>query len=105
MYDLYKTIQELCKSQKLTVSKMCLDLGMSKSTMSDLKYGRKKTLSSSTLAKIADYLGVSVDFLLGKKSRGDELKFALFGGDADITDEMLDEVLAFADFVKKRGKR
>ena len=33
------------------------------------------------------------------------LKFALFGGDGGITDEMLDEVKAFAEFVKNKYKK
>ena len=31
-----------------------------------------------------------------------DIKFALFGGDGDITDEMFDEVKRFAQFVKHR---
>ena len=33
----------------------------------------------------------------------DDIKFALFGGDAEITDAMYDEVKRFAEFVKHRG--
>ena len=33
----------------------------------------------------------------------DDIKFALFGGDGEITDEMYDEVKRFAEFVKQRG--
>ena len=32
----------------------------------------------------------------------DEIKFALFGGDGEITDAMYDEVKRFAAFVKQR---
>lgn len=65
MYDLYTTIKTLCEKQNETVSGMCLKLGLSKSTMSDLKAGRKKSLSSESLTKIAGFLGVPVDRLLG----------------------------------------
>lgn len=111
MYDLYETIKSLCAERKTTVSAMCLALGMSKSVMSDLKKGRKKTLSSTTLEKIADYLNVTVDALLGKESssgsRGasdTDIKFALFGGDGEVTDEMFEEVKAFAEFVKQKNR-
>ena len=40
MCNLYEQIQQACKKAGLTVSAMCLALGMSKSTMSDLKSGR-----------------------------------------------------------------
>jgi transcriptional regulator with XRE-family HTH domain len=51
---------------------MCLDLGMSKSTLSDLKNGRKKSFSAETAHKIASYLGVSVAYLLGEEERGEK---------------------------------
>lgn len=62
--NLYEQIQQACKKSGLTVSAMCLALGMSKSTMSDLKSGRKKTLSSDTIAKIAEFLNVTADELI-----------------------------------------
>jgi transcriptional regulator with XRE-family HTH domain len=46
---------------------MCLDLGLSKSTLSDIKSGRKKGISTATAQKMATYLGVSVGYLLGEE--------------------------------------
>jgi transcriptional regulator with XRE-family HTH domain len=48
---------------------MCLDLGLSKSTLSDMKSGRKKGISTATAQKIATYLNVSVDYLLGEENQ------------------------------------
>jgi DNA-binding XRE family transcriptional regulator len=45
---------------------MCLDLGLSKSTMSDMKSGRKSGVSMPTAQKIAGYFGITVDELYGK---------------------------------------
>jgi transcriptional regulator with XRE-family HTH domain len=111
MSILYNRIKEECEKRGKTVSAMCLDLGMSKSIMSDLKAGKKKTLSAKTLSSIADYLSVSVDFLLygaepePQEVRDEDIKFALFGGDAEeITDEMFDEVKKFAQYVRAREK-
>ena len=67
MCTLYERITALCKEKGVTGSRMCLDLGLSKSTMSDMKSGRKKGLSTTNAQKIADYLGVTVDYLLGQK--------------------------------------
>ena len=64
MCTLYDRIQDLCKSKGVSGSRMCLDLGMSKSTLSDLKSGRKKGVTAETAHKIASYLGVSVGYLL-----------------------------------------
>lgn len=69
MSDLYTNIKNACTNKGMSVSAMCLNLGMSKSTMSDLKAGRKKSLSTETLSKIADFLDVSIDYLLGNEQK------------------------------------
>lgn len=69
MCTLYSRINELCKERGVSGSRMCLDLGMSKSTMSDLKSGRKKGVTAETAQKIASYLDVSVEFLLGEEEK------------------------------------
>jgi transcriptional regulator with XRE-family HTH domain len=48
---------------------MCLDLGLSKSTLSDIKSGRKKGVSTATAQKIASYFDVSVGYLLGEEEK------------------------------------
>lgn len=68
MCTLYKRIQELCKANGISASRMCLNLGLSKSTMSDMKSGRKNGVSASTAQKIASYFGVSVGYLLGEEN-------------------------------------
>ena len=68
MSDLYNIIAELCKQRGITVYKMCKDIGIRGSVLSDLKTGRKKGLSTDTLSKIADHFGVTVDYLLGDES-------------------------------------
>ena len=69
MCTLYDRIQELCKNKGVSGSRMCLDLGLSKSTLSDIKYGRKKGISTATAQKMAAYLNVSVGYLLGEEEQ------------------------------------
>lgn len=69
MCTLHSRISELCKERGISGSRMCLDLGMSKSTMSDLKSGRKKGVTAETAQKIASYLDVSVAYLLGEEEK------------------------------------
>ena len=69
MCTLHSRIIELCKEKGISGSRMCLDLGMSKSTLSDLKSGRKKSFTADTAHKIASYLGVSVAYLLGEEEK------------------------------------
>ena len=72
MGTLYEKINALCKSKGVSGSRMCLDLGLSKSTMSDLKFGRIKGISVPTAQKIAGYFGISVDELYGDEEKKEE---------------------------------
>lgn len=76
MCNLYDSIKAACERSGITVSAMCLELGMSKSVMSDLKSGRKKSLSSATIARIADFLGVSADTILFGESGREQAPIA-----------------------------
>ena len=72
MGTLYENINALCKSKGVSGSRMCLDLGLSKSTMSDLKNGRIKGVSIPTAQKIAGYFGISVDELYGDETKKEQ---------------------------------
>ena len=69
MCTLHSRIIELCKEKGVSGSRMCLDLGMIKSNLSDIKSGRKKGFTMDTAHKIASYLGVSVAYLLGEEEK------------------------------------
>ena len=58
-------IKFICKSQKKTVSKMLIDCNISKSLIYDMEK-RNMSPSCDKLARIADYLDCSVDYLLGR---------------------------------------
>ena len=64
MSVLYKRIEELCKEHGETITTMCKASGASRASLSDLKVGRKQSLSAETLSKIAAHFNVSVDYLL-----------------------------------------
>lgn len=87
MCTLYERIIDLCKERGVTGSRVCLELGISKSTLSDIKSGRKKSMHPDTIQKFATYFGVSVDYLLGNEKE----KKPLVNGDEELTDylEML----------------
>ena len=69
MGTLYERIIALCKSKGVSGSRMCLDLGLSKSTLSDMKNGRTKGISIPTAQKIAGYFGITVDELYGAEDK------------------------------------
>lgn len=116
MSELYKRIKSLCDTRNINITQLCRDSGASRGSLSDLKMGRKQRLSTETLSKIANYFNVSVDYLLGKteektpskhgerRINDDDIKFALFDGDKDITDAQYEEVKRFAAYVKERDK-
>ena len=67
MSDLYRRIDELCKSRGSNITEMCRSSGASRGSLTDLKMGRITGLNVGTLEKIAAYFEVSVDHLLGKE--------------------------------------
>ena len=69
MSNMYNIIENLCKSNNMTVTEMCRELKITRSSLSELKQGRAKSLSADKVIKIAKYFGVSTDYiLLGEKS-------------------------------------
>lgn len=74
MGTLYEKIIALCNSKGVSGSRMCLDLGISKSTLSDMKNGRTKGISVPTAQKIAGYFGITVDELYGNEAQEEKEK-------------------------------
>lgn len=60
--NMYEKIQELCNNRGIKVAQLCRETGIPKSTISELKQGRTKTLSTQNLIKIAQYFEISLDF-------------------------------------------
>ena len=70
MGTLYENIKSACDEKGITVSKLCVDLGYSKSNMTNLKKGQA-TMNSERLARFASYLGVTVDELISQNTKID----------------------------------
>ena len=60
-------IKETAKSKNIVIKTMLSDLDLGSNTMSAMYHG--KTLASDSLARIADYLDCSVDYLLGRTDK------------------------------------
>lgn len=65
MEGICERIEALLKERGISGSRMSADLGMSRSFMTELRKGRAKGVSAENAARIAEYLGVSTDYLLG----------------------------------------
>ena len=105
MTGIYERIEHLCAEKGINITFLCNECSIPRASLSDFKNGRTKSLSAETLSKISDYFGVSVDYLYGKEPtpfNEDALKVALFGGAANVTDEMWNEVKRYAEYIKER---
>lgn len=107
----FDRFQSLCKDRGISVYRACTDIGLNRSAVAKWKSGGKP--NGTTAAKMAEYFGVTTDYLLceteippaearRREVSDEEIKFALFGGDGEITDAMYDEVKRFAAFIKQR---
>lgn len=95
MANLYETIDKLCQERGIRPGRLCADLGLSRGLMTDLKMGRKKGVNAETARKIADYLGVSVGYLLGQETARDildEVDVAFYGDFKELNEQEKDAV-------------
>ena len=65
---MYEIFDELIKQKGLSAYKVAKDTGISQTTLSDWKGGRSIP-KTDKLQKIADYLGVTLDYLLGNEQK------------------------------------
>lgn len=62
-YDIALRIKEVAKNNDIVLRQMLEEIGLSKGTMDNLRTSMPK---ADNLAKIADYLDVSMDYLMGR---------------------------------------
>lgn len=72
MSEFYERVKSLCDKNGISGYKMCKDLGIQPSVMSDLKSGRRRGVNADTGEKIAKYFSVSISYLLGKEELAQE---------------------------------
>lgn len=68
MATIIETIDRLCEERGIKGSKLCDDLGISRSTLTELRKGRAKSLNIKKATLIANYFDVPVEYLLGEAS-------------------------------------
>lgn len=88
MGTMYERIVQTCKARGVTPSGMCVQLGIRKGIMTDLKSGRTATIRTDTVVMFAEYLNVSTDYLLTGKEfalKNDEARLLACWRLADIT--------------------
>lgn len=70
--EVSKRIKELAKEKRITISKLLVDCGLNNSTLNQIS--EERGLASFSLAKIADCLDCSVDYLLCRTQNPDSHK-------------------------------
>ena len=108
MSELSNRILNLILSKELSYAELSQLTGIPKSALQRYATGETEKIPADRLELIAKALGTTAAALLGQSSANvtavsdDDIKFALFGGDGEITDAMYREVKEFAALVKLR---
>ena len=84
--EIAEKIKKTAKNNGIAVKQMLIDTGLGTNTLQHMKTSVPKV---DTLAKIADYLGVSVDYLLGREQKS--------APDADIRGEIIERVMNLSE--------
>ena len=108
MGNLYDNILDLCAKKGIRPGRLCDELDLSRGLMTDLKMGRKKSVSVQTAQKIAGYFGVSVGHLLGQEESGqiedilEDVDVAFYGEFKALNDEEKEAVRDMVRLMRKR---
>ncbi len=110
----YDVFEGLCKGKGISPSRACLDMGLSRSLGAKWK-STKANPSFEVLSKVANYFGVSTDYLLGNEQKGkpsgkaggqevtyDDFTYALHDETKELTDENKQALLEMARFFKEQ---
>lgn len=71
---MYEIINQLCKERKISITKLC---EMVTNSSGNLATWKKGYMRSDYLQKIADYFGVSVDYLLGRTDEPQKINYGV----------------------------
>ena len=104
MENLFDRIQSLCEEKGIRPGRLCNELGISRSLMTDLKMGRKKTVNAETAQKIAGFFGVSVGYLLGQDGDDllDQVDVAFYGEYKELNEEDKETVRDMVRLMRER---
>lgn len=111
MFNSVEFVRSICQQRRIPVSALEKACGFSNGYLNPKKMAR---IPYDRAILIGKYLNIPVTRILtgedtpldaettNRPVTDDDIKFALFGGDGEITDAMYDEVKRFAAFIKAR---
>lgn len=100
-------IKFLRESMNLTQTELGERLGVKKNAVSKWECGRVEDIPTSKIKAMAALFNVKASYLIEdeeteKVITDDDIQFALFGGNDEITEKMYEEVKSFAAYLKQR---
>ena len=113
MGDLYKRLASLCEERGISGYKMCKDIGIQPSIMTDLKMGRRSSVKAETADRMANYFGVSVGYLLGSAQKEEpqaeqidlsDVELGFLGDYKELTEENKATVRDMVRLMRERQK-
>lgn len=96
--DTKDRIKDICRQRGINMELMLVDCGLGVNAIRQIN--DKKGMASYSLAKIADYLDVSVDYLLGRSESPNPARDALLKMVSEIDDP--EELRLLLDIVNKK---
>lgn len=110
MFNSVQFVRDVCQQRRIPISTLEKACGFANGYLNPKKMTR---ISYDRAVLIGKYLNIPVTKILTGEEVTDadtvklavtdeDIKFALFGGDGEITDAMYDEVKRFAAFIKQR---
>lgn len=94
-------LDELLKKQNMTVTELARRVGVAPTTIYSIIQRNNKKVDIDVLLNIADILGVDVDYFRDSEK---PVTIAAHFDDNEFTEEELDEIRNFAEYVKSKRK-
>lgn len=110
---MYEIFEQLLQARNVTAYQVAKATGIAQSTLSDWKKGRSIP-KMDKMQKIADYFGISVDYLLGNEEKEkpaaqtggelgfDDFTYALHNETKKLTEENKQKLLEMAKFFQQQ---
>ena len=108
-------IRNARKAASMTQRQLAEKLGVANTSISNWEKDLSRP-DADALQRLCAILGMDPNYFYGTEENAaaqqgnravsdDDIKFALFGGDGEISDAMYDEVKRFAAYLKERNKK
>lgn len=95
-------LKELRLEKNLTQAELAEQVGINYSTLSDYERGDKKDPYVSTLKTLANFFGVSIDYLIGESNiRDNKLLEQCQEILKQLSEENIRKVYSYADFLRR----